>query len=169
MCVSIYQHGAKIHQCVYLYIMKYSLSTLLKHKSYVRIPLKKVASGHYICEVSLNGVSGDFIVDTGASHTCVALDKEAYFKLNARETKQQAASASSNKMETRYSQENVVKIGAWEGQKLEIVLFDMTSVNIVMEQLNVNAVDGILGADVFEETKAVLDYNRSGLYLKIKK
>jgi hypothetical protein len=99
----------------------------------------------------------------------VALDKEAYFKLNARETKQQAASASSNKMETRYSQENVVKIGAWEGQKLEIVLFDMTSVNIVMEQLNVNAVDGILGADVFEETKAVLDYNRSGLYLKIKK
>lgn len=149
--------------------MKYSLSTLLKHKNYVRIPLKKVASGHYICTVILNRVSGDFIVDTGASHTCVALDKEVYFKLNARETTQQAASASSNKMETRYSPENVIKIGAWEGEELEIVLFDMTSVNSVMEQLNVKAVDGILGADVFEATKAVIDYSRGGLYLKIKK
>ena len=93
--------------------MNYSLSTLLKRKSYVRIPLKKVASGHYICTVVLNGISGDFIVDTGASHTCVAWDKEAYFKLNAHETEQQAASASSTKMETRHSHENVLKIGKW--------------------------------------------------------
>ena len=149
--------------------MNYSLSTLLKRKSYVRIPLKKVASGHYICTVVLNGISGDFIVDTGASHTCVAWDKEAYFKLNAQETEQQAASASSTKMETRHSHENVLKIGKWTGQQLEIVLFNMTSVNSALEQLDVNAVDGILGADVFEATKAVLDYNRNGLYLKVKR
>jgi GTP-dependent phosphoenolpyruvate carboxykinase len=99
----------------------------------------------------------------------VAWDKEAYFKLNAQETEQHAASASSTKMETRHSHENVLKIGKWTGQQLEIVLFDMTSVNSALEQLGVNAVDGILGADVFEVTKAVLDYNRNGLYLKIKR
>ena len=58
-------------------------------------------------------------------------------------------------------------VGAWEGRELEIILFDMTSVNNALEQLDVNAVDGILGADVLKETKAVLDYNRNGLYLKI--
>jgi hypothetical protein len=42
-------------------------------------------------------------------------------------------------------------------------------VNNALEQLDVNAVDGILGADVLKETKAVLDYNRNGLYLKIKR
>lgn len=149
--------------------MKYSLSTLLKHKGYVRVPLKKTASGHYICTVVLNGVSGNFIVDTGASHTCVAWDKEVYFKLNANKAEQQAASASSTNMETRHSEDNVLEVGRWKGQKLEIILFDMTSVNSALEQLGVNTVDGILGADVLAATKAVLDYSRNGLYLKIKR
>lgn len=148
--------------------MKYSLSILLKHKGYVRVPLKKVASGHYICSIVLNGVSGNFIVDTGASHTCVSCDKEVTFKLNVSSTKQQAATASSTDMETRQSQDNVLKVGAWEGQQFEVILFDMTSVNSALEKLGVTTVDGILGADVLERTKAVLDYNRSGLYLKIK-
>jgi predicted aspartyl protease len=149
--------------------MKYSLFTLLKHKGYVRVPLKKAASGHYICKAVLNGVSGDFIVDTGASHTCVAWDKEAHFKLNANKAEQQAASASSTEMETRHSEDNVLEVGAWEGRDLEIILFDMTSVNNALEQLDVKAVDGILGADILKATKAVLDYNRNGLYLKIKR
>ncbi len=149
--------------------MKYSLSTLLKYKGYVRVPLKKTASGHYICSIVLNGVSGNFIVDTGASHTCVSYEKEVAFKLNVSSTKQQAATASSTDMETRQSQDNVLKVGAWEGQQFEVILFDMTSVNSALEKLGVTTVDGILGADVLKETKAVLDYNRSGLYLKIKR
>ncbi len=149
--------------------MKYSLSTLLKHKGYVRVPIKKAASGHYICKAVLNGVSGDFIVDTGASHTCVACDKEAHFKLNANKAEQQAASASSVEMETRHSENNALEVGAWEGRELEIILFDMASVNSALAKLGVKAVDGILGADILRATKAVLDYNRNGLYLKIKR
>ena len=99
----------------------------------------------------------------------MAWDKEAHFKLNANKAEQQAASASSTAMETRHSEDNVLEIGTWEGRELEIILFDMTSVNNALEQLDVNAVDGILGADVLKETKAVLDYNRNGLYLKIKR
>ena len=72
-------------------------------------------------------------------------------------------------METRHREDNVLEIGTREGRDLEIILFDMTSVNNALEQLDVNAVDGILGADVLKETKAVLDYNRNGLYLKIKR
>lgn len=147
--------------------MKYSLSTLLKHKGYVRVPLKKTASGHYICSIVLNGVSGNFIVDTGASQTCVSCEKEVAFKLNVSSTKQQAATASTTDMETRQSQDNVLQVGAWEGQQFEVILFDMTSINSALEKLGVITVDGILGADVLERTKAVLDYNRSGLYLKI--
>ena len=72
-------------------------------------------------------------------------------------------------METRHSEDNVLEVGRWKGQKLEIILFDMTSVNSALEQLGVNTVDGILGADVLAATKAVLDYSRNGLYLKIKR
>ena len=96
-------------------------------------------------------------------------DKEAHFKLNANKAEQQAASASSAEMETRQSENNVLEVGTWEGRELEIILFDMASVNSALAQLGVKDVDGILGADILKETKAVLDYNRNGLYLKIKR
>ena len=145
--------------------MIYTLSTLLRRKGYVRIPLKKVSSGHYICKLVLNGIPGVFIVDSGASHTCVALDKEAHFSLNSTKAEKQAASASSADMDTRESAENHLRIGNWEQSKQELILFDMTTVNEALAQCNEETVDGILGADVMHQAKAVLDYRRSGLYL----
>ena len=145
--------------------MIYTLSALLGRKGYVRVPLKKVTSGHYICKIVLNGIPGIFIVDSGASHTCVALDKETHFSLNSTKAEKQAASASSADMDTRQSAENHLRIGNWEHFKQELILFDMTTVNEALAQLNEETVDGILGADVLHQAKAVLDYRRSGLFL----
>ncbi|MGB0255125.1 MAG: retropepsin-like aspartic protease [Flavobacteriaceae bacterium] len=143
-----------------------SLSSFLRQKGYVRIPLTKTQSGHYICTVMLNGVAGTFIVDTGASHTCVALEKETHFALTANDAEQQAASASSADMHTRQSNGNHLQLGIWEQHKLELILFDMTTVNDALAQFDEAPVAGILGADVLHAAKAVLDYRRSGLYLK---
>lgn len=145
--------------------MIYTLSSLLRRKGYTRVQLKKVTSGHYICKIVLNGIPGVFIVDSGASHTCVGLDKETHFSLNSTKAEKQAASASSADMDTRQSDENHLRIGNWEYFKQELILFDMTTVNDALAQLDEDPVDGILGADVLHHTKAVLDYRRSGLYL----
>ena len=144
-----------------------NLSTFLRQKKYVRIPLTKTQSGHYICDVILNGVLGKFIVDTGASHTCVSLEKEAFFSLTTTDAEQQATSASSNEMHTRQSNNNHLQLGKWERSKQELILFDMTTVNSALAQFDETPVEGILGADVLHAAKAVLDYRRSGLYLKI--
>ncbi|MGB1080453.1 MAG: retropepsin-like aspartic protease [Flavobacteriaceae bacterium] len=156
----------KYSNALYIYRMIRTLSALLRRKGYVRVPLTKLASGHYICKLTLNDVDGVFIVDTGASHTCVALEKEAHFLLNSTKAEKQAASASSADMDTRQSTENHLRIGSWEQSKQELILFDMTTVNEALVQLNEDAVDGILGADVLHATKAVLDYRRNGLFLK---
>lgn len=142
-----------------------TLSTVLRRKGYVRVPLRKVTTGHYLCKLVLNGIPGVFIVDSGASHTCVASDKEAHFSLNSTKAEKQAASASSADMDTRQSTENHLRIGNWERHEQELILFDMTTVNEALAQYSEDIVDGILGADVLHQTKAVLDYRRSGLYL----
>lgn len=141
------------------------LSSLLRKKGYIRLPLTKVASGHYICTVILNGVSGNFIIDTGASHSCVAWDKEAYYKLNATISEKQAATASSQGVDTKHSEGNHIQLGSWERQNQDIVLIDLSSVDTALEQFEVAPVDGILGADLFHKAKAVLDYRHNGLYL----
>lgn len=141
------------------------LSSLLRKKGYIRIPLTKVASGHYICTVTLNGVSGLFIVDTGASHSCVAWNKETLFKLTATATDQQAATASSQGVDTKHSEGNHIQLGSWERQNQDIVLIDLSSVDTALEQFEVAPVDGIIGGDLLHKAKAVLDYRRNGLYL----
>lgn len=138
----------------------------MRRKGYIRVALKKAGSGHYFCEVILNGISGVFIVDSGASHTCIALEKEAHFLVASTEAEKQAASASSTEMETRQSEGNHLQIGSWDRLNQELILFDMTAVNTALEAFNEGTVDGILGADVLHDAKAVLDYRRSGLYLK---
>lgn len=145
-----------------------TLSALLRRKGYVRVPLTKLASGHFICMLTLNDVDGVFIVDSGASHTCVALEKENHFLLSSTKAEKQAASASSAEMDTRQSNENHIRIGNWEQHKQELILFDMTTVNEALAQCNEDSVDGILGADILHAAKAVLDYRRNGLYLKNK-
>ena len=142
------------------------LSTHLRQKGYIRIPLKKVASGHYLCHAEVNGVLGTFIVDTGASHTCVDLKMEATFKLAAIETEHQAATASSQDVDTKHSEGNQLKLGVWETKNQELILLDLDTVNATLNRLGVKKIDGILGADLFHKAKAVLDYRRSGLYLK---
>tara|TARA_B110000444_G_C18634291_1_gene498368 strand:+ start:314 stop:754 length:441 start_codon:yes stop_codon:yes gene_type:complete len=141
------------------------LSSLLRKKGYILIPLTKLASGHYICTVRLNGVSGLFIVDTGASHSCVAWNKETLFKLTGNATDQQAATASSQEVDTKHSEGNHIQLGSWERQNQDIVLIDLSSVDAALEQFEVAPVDGIIGGDLLHKAKAVLDYRRNGLYL----
>ena len=47
-----------------------------------------------------------------------------------------------------------------------LVLFDLTHVNTALTQHNVKEVHGIIGADVLEEGKGVIDYKDIVLYLK---
>ena len=69
-------------------------------------------------------------------------------------------------MDTKQSENNILNIGGWYNYNQSLILFDMSNVNAALERLNVKPVEGILGADVLSATKAVIDYNRNGLYLK---
>ena len=58
-----------------------SLRRHLLKKNYVRIPLKSVGTGHLKFDARINGVAGEFILDTGASNTCIGFEDLERFKL----------------------------------------------------------------------------------------
>ena len=149
----------------YLYPMQ-RLSTFLHKKGYTFIPLIKVASGHYICTAEINGIKGRFIVDSGASHTCVALEKEKHFEIIAFESDEQAATASSQDVDTKQSTSNQIRLGDWVGNKQELVVIHLETVNVALDNFGVEQVDGILGANLLHKTKAILDFKQNRLYLK---
>ena len=143
-----------------------SLKKVLRKKKYVKIKLKKIKTNHLQLNAKINGVEGKFILDTGASNSCVGLDLIEHFKLISEESEVKAAGAGATDMETQKSVNNTLKIGKWKTNKSNLVLFDLTHVNTALTQHEADKVDGIIGADVLELGKAFIDYDKKFLYLK---
>ena len=143
-----------------------SLKKVLKKKKYIKIKLNKIATNHLELRAKINGVKGRFILDTGASNSCVGIDLIEYFKLSAEESEIKAAGAGAIGMETQKSVNNTLKIGKWKTNESHLVLFDMTHVNLALTEHSASEVHGIIGADILEKGKAIIDYDKLILYLK---
>ena len=105
-------------------------------------------------------------MDTGASTTCVSAELTAHFHLNAKPSKEKASSASANELDTEVAHHNELVIGSWSSKRRSVVLFDMQAVNHALQKLDIKSVNGIIGADILQSTKAVIDYQNDWLYLK---
>jgi len=146
-----------------------SLKKFLKHKRYSTVPLVITTTNHFEINASINGVKGRFILDTGASNTCVGFDKLKFFNLTSKASKIKAAGAGATDMDTQISKKNSITIGNWKKKKIKIVLFDLTHVNSALTAHQAMPVDGIIGADLLIKAKAIIDYKSKTLYLKSKK
>ena len=62
------------------------LEKILKKNKYIKIKLKRIATNHLELKAIINGVKGRFILDTGASNSCVGLDLIEYFNLETEES-----------------------------------------------------------------------------------
>lgn len=143
-----------------------SIKKVLKKKKYIKIKLKKMVTNHLELSAKINGVKGVFILDTGASNSCVGLDLINRFKLISEESEIKAAGAGATGMETQKSESNHLQIGKWKTDACHLVLFDLTHVNTALTQHNAKEVHGIIGADVLQSGKAFIDYDKKVLYLK---
>lgn len=143
-----------------------SLKKFLKTKDYLPIPLVLTGTDHLELTAKINGINGKFILDTGASHSCVGLDRAEHFQLITQESEVKAAGAGAVGMETLVSPGNKVQIGSWTAERIEIVLFDLAHVNEALRSHKALPVDGIIGADVLKKGRAVIDYHKKSLYLK---
>ncbi len=147
--------------------MSLTKNSFLKSIGYISVKLKLLKTNHYLLKVCINGVDGKFILDSGASSSCVCLSLENKFKIDSKKNKIKASSATSNMEDTRLSKNNTIKIGKWIS-KISLVSIDMTHINSVLNEKVTESVDGIIGADVLKKSKAVIDYESNKLYLKIK-
>ena len=141
------------------------LRALLESKTFTRIPLKKLASGHYQLEARVNGVKGFFILDTGASTSCIGLGSISHFKLNAEDSEIKAAGAGSTNMETRLTQGNALKLGKRLVSNTSFILFDLLHINKALALVEEGPIHGIIGADMLKKLRAVIDYGRNALYI----
>lgn len=142
-----------------------NLQELLKDSGYRKIAFKVSKTQHLLIKATINGVKGNFILDTGASNSCIGFDQVDYFNITAKASKTKAAGAGATGMETQIGKNITLKIGRWKTKNLHLVIFDLTHVNLALTQYKAKPVHGIIGADVLLEGKAIIDYYNHCLYL----
>ena len=142
------------------------LQDFLKGKKYKKIKFTVLKTQHLLIKGKINGVKGNFILDTGASNSCVGFESIEQFKLDAQISETKAAGAGATGIETQIAKNNNIKIGSWQNQEMHIVIFDMSHVNDALRHYKTKPVDGIIGADILLKGKAIIDYSNHCLYLK---
>ena len=146
--------------------MSITLNKFLKSEGYSSVKLIFLETKHYLVEAKVNGIKGRFILDTGASNSCICTSLEDKFKVISKESKEKASSANSEMTHTKISKSNAIHIGKWE-DKINLISFDMNHINNALSQKKVHPIDGIIGADILKKSKAILDYKINKIYLKL--
>ena len=146
--------------------MSITLNKFLNSEGYSSVKLIFLETKHYLIEAKVNGIKGRFILDTGASNSCICTSLEDKFKVISKESKEKASSATSQMTHTKISKSNTIQIGKWE-DKINIITFDMNHINNSLSEKKIDPIDGIMGADILKKSKAILDYKSNKLYLKL--
>jgi hypothetical protein len=139
---------------------------ILRKNKYKKINFKVSKTQHLLVKASINGVKGNFILDTGASNSCVGFESIELFQLMAGSSTTKAAGAGATGMFTQIAKDNILQLGRWKDPKFHLVIFDMSHVNEALRQYKAKQVQGIIGADVLLQGKAIIDYYNHCLYLK---
>lgn len=142
------------------------LHKILKRKGYYSIKLNRTITNHYEVSAKINGIKGIFIVDTGASNSCVDFNQDAYFNLQVIESDTLASGAGGTDMKTKQSLKNTISLKRWSFSNFNLVLFDLSHVNTALENHNAQKVHGIIGADILQKGNAIIDYKKNKLFLK---
>ena len=142
------------------------LQIIASKNGYKKINFKVTKTQHLLLKATLNGVKGKFILDTGASSSCVGFEGIEKFHLHAESSKTKASGAGATNMHTQLAKNNNLQLGSWKNYDFELVIFDLSHVNDALTQHKAKPVDGIIGADVLLHGKAVIDYYTCCLYLK---
>ena len=106
------------------------------------------------------------MVDTGASNSCVNYFSASKFKIKFELSNEKASSATDKINETFNSKKNILKIGNFQKNDFELLLFDMTFINNSLKEKGIPELDGIIGSDILNELNACINYKKKEITLE---
>ena len=115
------------------------------HKTQIKCYALK--SNHIYCRIELNNVQGVLLIDSGASNSCIDIERQDKFKLDKFK---KSYAFKTKKGEFSYKKKVI--------DKLNFLLIDMSPINIALNKTDEVSVDGIIGADFLLKNNATLNF-----------
>jgi len=130
------------------------------------ISFKILSTNHIIIDAKVNNVDGKFLIDTGASNSCIDLNKSEKFKLNYGKSDEQASSATDEIKDTYISKKNLLLIDKYYIHDFDIILFNMEHVIKSLLDKDEIEIDGIIGADLLRKYNCCIDFKENTLLIE---
>lgn len=126
---------------------------------------------HLMLKIYLNRKVANVIIDTGASKTVLdkTMVKNYVTEQNFDVHDKLSSGLGTNTMESQITVIKKLKIGALEMNDYQTILLDLSHVNSSYQQIGLKPVVGVLGSDILLKYKAVIDYEKQLLKLKVPK
>ena len=131
----------------------------------INVPLRFLKSQHLIGAFLLNEKPAAFLIDTGASNSCVDKTRADHFNLEAEGNNLPLQGAGQEKLYAQSSRKSSLYYLDHEIDHLNFMLIDMETINAALAEQEEDNIDGIIGADILHKKKAVIDYDQCCLYL----
>ena len=128
------------------------------------VPLSELITGHHLVEVTLNGRPARFVLDTGANATVLHTAHAEAFGI-AEEGRPAGAVGLGGAMEATSARIDEFRIGPVPIRQDRIMVTDLGELARLLGPLADGDVHGIVGQDVMNEHRAVIDVARPILYL----
>ena len=133
---------------------------------FTAVPLRRTtATGHHLVEARLNGREALFILDTGANLSVVDEPHARAFGLTERGARPGAGVAIGGSVSARQVSIESLELGGVAVRQRRIVVARLGNLTAAMGPLAGGDVHGLIGQDVLNEHRAVIDMDRPLLYL----
>jgi hypothetical protein len=130
------------------------------------VPLRRTrGTGHHLVEATLNGRRGLFVLDTGANMSVLDSEHVAAFGLAGAASSPGGALGIGNRLNARQVSIQSLRLGPIRVRQRRMVITDLGQLTEALSPLAGGQVHGLIGQDVLNEHRAVIDVSRPLLYL----
>lgn len=135
---------------------------------FAHVPVRNVRPGHQLVEARINGVTGDFVLDTGANMTVISTAQAQRFGLSS------AAGGILGSVPARFAGASGTArqvgvdsftIGDVAIRQRRVVIADLGQLLAALGTASGREVSGVIGQDVLDEHRAIIDVARPMLYI----
>ena len=144
----------------------FNLEQQLLKADYSKLQMEKMPSGHLHIVGELNGIKGNFILDTGAGATVIEEKNREKFNMSAEESEEEATGAGGTNIQMQASDDNNFTFDTFKINDFNLLLMNLDHVNDAFESMGLEKIDGVIGADILTNHNAIIDYSNLILFLK---
>ena len=149
-------------------IIEHQLSasdSIILTDDYTALEVVKTRTGHITTTILVNGKPCVFLIDTGGA-TLIDKTKKNHFGLMTNKTSNYAAGIGS--VSSLVSTKATLQVNDKTIKFDDLFLMDISYINAEFKKNRAKQVDGVIGTDFLDTHKAIIDYSRSKLYLKLR-